>query len=292
MKRSRLASAGIYIGFALFLVWILFPLYFTVLSSFMGPSEIGAKPFHWWPHDPTAANYVAIFTGNSAPFSTGKDGGIVSSTDAVARLMPAIARSLVVGIVVVASNLVIAGAAGYAFSRYEFRGSRLAYLLLLASRVVPAIAIVLPFFVAFRQLGLLNTSLALIISYNAFTLPLAIWLLKTYFDSVPKELEEAAEVDGASRLRCLLVVVTPIARPGLIAAGLLVFLEAWSEFFYSLVLTNALTVPPVVAGLQNLQQFSWTTLAAATMFTVVPPVLIALAFQRYIVTGLAAGSVK
>ncbi|MER7282398.1 carbohydrate ABC transporter permease [Dactylosporangium sp. NPDC000244] len=292
MKRSRLASLGIYIGFALFLVWILFPLYFTVLSSFMTPSEIGAKPFHWWPHDPTLANYAAIFTGNSAPFSTGQDGGIVSSTDAVARLMPAIARSLVVVVVVVASNLVIAGAAGYAFSRYEFRGSRLAYLLLLASRVVPAIAIVLPFFVAFRQLGLLNTSLALIISYNAFTLPLAIWLLKTYFDSVPKELEEAAEVDGASRLRCLLVVVTPIARPGLIAAGLLVFLEAWSEFFYSLVLTNALTVPPVVAGLQNLQQFSWTTLAAATMFTVVPPVLIALAFQRYIVTGLAAGSVK
>ncbi|WP_432990514.1 carbohydrate ABC transporter permease [Dactylosporangium sp. CA-233914] len=292
MKRSRLASVGIYVGFALFLVWILFPLYFTVLSSFMGPSEIGAKPFHWWPHDPTLVNYVAIFTGNSAPFSTGQDGGIVSSTDAVARLMPAIARSLVVGVVVVASNLVIAGAAGYAFSRYEFRGSRLAYLLLLASRVVPAIAIVLPFFIAFRHLGLLNTSLALIISYNAFTLPLAIWLLKTYFDSVPKELEEAAEVDGASRLRCLLVVVTPIARPGLIAAGLLVFLEAWSEFFYSLVLTNALTVPPVVAGLQNLQQFSWTTLAAATMFTVVPPVLIALAFQRYIVTGLAAGSVK
>ncbi|MET7400661.1 carbohydrate ABC transporter permease [Dactylosporangium sp. NPDC005572] len=292
MRRSRLASAGIYAGFALFLVWILFPLYFTVLSSFMGPSEIGAKPFHWWPHDPTLANYVAIFTGNSAPFSTGQDGGIVSSTDAVARLMPAIARSLWVGVVVVASNLVIAGAAGYAFSRYQFRGSRIAYLLLLASRVVPAIAVVLPFFIAFRQLGLLNTSLALIISYNAFTLPLAIWLLKTYFDSVPKELEEAAEVDGASRLRCLLVVVTPIARPGLIAAGLLVFLEAWSEFFYSLVLTNALTVPPVVAGLQNLQQFSWTTLAAATMFTVVPPVLIALAFQRYIVTGLAAGSVK
>ncbi|MBO4205266.1 carbohydrate ABC transporter permease [Micromonospora echinofusca] len=292
MRTSLLRRTLVYGGFALFLVWILFPLYFTALSSFMTPSEIGSVPFHWLPEDPTLANYVAIFTGDSAPFSSGQDGGIVSSTDAVARLMPAIGRSLLVGFAVVASNLIIGGAAGYAFSRYEFRGSTLAYLLLLASRVVPAIAIVLPFFIVFRQAGLLNTSLALVISYNAFTLPLAVWLLKTYFDSVPKELEEAAKIDGASRLRCLLIIVVPIARPGLIAAGLLVFLEAWSEFFYSLVLTNGLTVPPVVAGLQNLQQFSWTTLAAATMFTVVPPVLIALAFQRYIVTGLAAGSVK
>ncbi|MFI2713880.1 carbohydrate ABC transporter permease [Micromonospora sp. NPDC018662] len=292
MKTSLMRRTLVYAGLAVFLVWILFPLYFTALSSFMTPSEIGSVPFHWLPEEPTLANYVAIFTGDSAPFSSGQDGGIVSSTDAVARLMPAIGRSLLVGIAVVASNLIIGGAAGYAFSRYEFRGSTLAYLLLLASRVVPAIAIVLPFFIVFRQVGLLNTPLALVISYNAFTLPLAVWLLKTYFDSVPKELEEAAKIDGASRLRCLLVIVVPIARPGLIAAGLLVFLESWSEFFYSLVLTNGLTVPPVVAGLQNLQQFSWTTLAAATMFTVVPPVLIALAFQRYIVTGLAAGSVK
>ncbi|MEH1017580.1 carbohydrate ABC transporter permease [Micromonospora sp. CPCC 206060] len=292
MKTSWFRRVLVYVGFGLFLVWILFPLYFTALSSFMTPSEIGSVPFHWLPEDPTLANYIAIFTGDSAPFSSGQDGGIVSSTDAVARLMPAIGRSLLVGFAVVASNLIIGGAAGYAFSRYEFRGSTLTYLLLLASRVVPAIAIVLPFFIVFRHLGLLNTSLALVISYNAFTLPLAVWLLKTYFDSVPRELEEAAKIDGASRLRCLLVIVVPIARPGLIAAGLLVFLESWSEFFYSLVLTNGLTVPPVVAGLQNLQQFSWTTLAAATMFTVIPPVLIALAFQRYIVTGLAAGSVK
>jgi ABC-type glycerol-3-phosphate transport system permease component len=99
-------------------------------------------------------------------------------------------------------------------------------------------------------------------------------------------------LDGASRLKCLISIVLPLARPGLIAAGLLVFLEAWSEFFYALVLTNELTVPPVVAGLQNLQQFSWTTLAAASIFSLIPPVLIAVVFQRYIVSGLARGSVR
>lgn len=282
----------LYGGLALFAVWVIFPLYFTITSSFMAPGEVGAIPYHWIPEEPTVANYSAILRGDTTPFSDDASGGVVSSTDAVARLIPAMGRSVFVGLMIVISNLVVGGAAAYAFSRYPFRGANLAYVSLLASRVVPAIAIVTPFFIFFRQAGLLDTSLSLIISYNVFTLPLAIWLLKSYFDSVPRELEEAAMLDGASRLRSLFTVVLPLARPGLIAAGLLVFLEAWSEFFYALVLTNGLTAPPVVASLQNLQQFSWTTLAAATIFTLIPPVLIAVVFQRYIVSGLARGSVR
>jgi ABC-type glycerol-3-phosphate transport system permease component len=282
----------LWIGLGLFGFWVLFPLYFTLTSSFMKPGEVGAMPYHWVPEDPTVANYSAILRGDSTPFSDSTNSDVVSSTDAVARLIPAMGHSLLIGVILVASSLIVGGSAAYAFSRYPFPGAKLAYLALLASRVVPAIAIVSPFFVFFRQAGLLDTPLALIISYNVFTLPLAIWLLKSYFDSVPRELEEAAMLDGASRLRSLLTIVVPLARPGLIAAGLLVFLEAWSEFFYSLVLTDEMTVPPVVAGLQNLQQFSWTTLAAATMFTLIPPVAIAVVFQRYIVSGLARGSVR
>lgn len=292
MKRSRVQSVVVYVGFAFFLVWVLFPLYFTVLSSFMTPSEIGAVPFHWLPESPTLVNYIAIFTGNSTPFGEGASQGIVSSTDAVERILPALGRSLIVGAVVALVNVVIGGFGGYAFSRYPFRGASLAYFLLIASRVVPGLAIVLPFFIIFRQIGLLDTMSGLMIAYIAFTLPISVWVLKTYFDTVPPEIEEAAMIDGASRLRSLAVIVAPLAKPGLIAAGLLAFLEAWSEFFYALVLTDSLTAPPVVAGLQSLQQFSWTTLAAATTVTVLPPVIIAIAFQRYIVSGLAAGSVK
>jgi multiple sugar transport system permease protein len=291
MRRSRAQSAIVYAGFGFFLIWVLFPLYFTVLSSFMTPSEIGAVPFHWWPENPTFVNYFAIFTGDSTPFGEGT-GGIVSSTDAVERILPALGRSLIVGVVVAIVNVVIGGLAGYAFSRFPFRGASIAYFLLIASRVVPGLAIVLPFFIVFRQVGLLNTTSGLMIAYIAFTLPISAWVLKTYFDTVPVEIEEAAMIDGASRLRSLAVIVAPLAKPGLIAAGLLAFLEAWSEFFYALVLTDSLTAPPVVAGLQSLQQFSWTTLAAATVVTVIPPVLIAIGFQKYIVSGLAAGSVK
>jgi multiple sugar transport system permease protein len=293
LKARRLRRRiPLWIGLGLFGMWVLFPLYFTLTSSFMKPGEVGAMPYHWVPQDPTVANYSAILRGDSTPFSDATNSDVVSSTDAVARLIPAMGHSLLIGVILVATSLIVGGSAAYAFSRYPFPGAKLAYLGLLASRVVPAIAIVSPFFVFFRQAGLLDTPLALIISYNVFTLPLAIWLLKSYFDSVPRELEEAAMLDGASRLRSLLTIVVPLARPGLIAAGLLVFLEAWSEFFYSLVLTDEMTVPPVVAGLQNLQQFSWTTLAAATMFTLIPPVAIAVVFQRYIVSGLARGSVR
>jgi ABC-type glycerol-3-phosphate transport system permease component len=292
VRRSRAQTVLIYGGFALFLVWILFPLYFTVLSSFMRPSEIGSVPFHWLPESPTLINYVAIFTGNSTPYGEGMSQGLVSSTDAVERILPAMGRSLLVGGMVALINVVIGGLAGYAFARFPFRGASLGYFLLIASRVVPGLAIVLPFFIVFRKVDLLNTTGGLTIAYIAFTLPISVWVLKTYFDTVPIEIEEAARVDGASRLRSLLVIVAPLAKPGLIAAGLLAFLEAWSEFFYALVLTDSLTAPPVVSGLQSLQQFSWTTLAAATVVTVIPPVIIAIVFQRYIVSGLAAGSVK
>ncbi len=291
MRRSRLGSVLLYACLSLFLVWILLPLYFTVLSSFMMPSEIGARPFHWWPENPTIINYLAIFTGNSTPFGEGT-GGVVSSTDAVERILPSLGRSLVIGAFVALINVVLGGLGGYAFSRFPFRGARIGYFALIASRVVPGLAIVLPFFIFFRQVGLLNTMTGLTIAYVAFTLPISVWVLKTYFDTVPAEIEEAAMIDGAGRLRSLAVIVAPLAKPGLIAAGLLAFLEAWSEFFYALVLTDSLTAPPVVASLQNLQQFSWTTLAAATVVTVIPPVVIAIGFQRYIVSGLAAGSVK
>jgi ABC-type glycerol-3-phosphate transport system permease component len=292
MRTARLLTrrAGLYAAVAAFCCWILFPLAFTITSSFQTPSQIGAKPYHWLPAHPTLANYSALFTGDDTPFGPASD--LNSSFGAVEGILPAIGHSVLIGVVLVLCNLVVGGAAAYALSRYPFRGSTAAYVWLLVSRVVPAIAIVSPFFVTFQKLGLLDTPWALIVSYNVFTLPLCVWLLKSYFDTLPREVEHAAMIDGATRLRALVSVVLPLARPGLIAAGLLVFLESWSEFFYSLVLTNRLTVPPLVAGLQSLQQFSWTTLAAATIVTLLPPVALAVVFQRYIVGGLARGSIQ
>lgn len=281
-RRSPATTIAIYLGVAVFAVWILLPVWYLVVSSLITPSQLGVKPFPLVPSSVTLDNYVAVLFGN-----TGGKG--IGSTDMGTRLVPAIGQSLLVSSVLVVLNLVIAGAAAYGLSRYPFRGARAFELSVIATRIVPAIAIIGPFFVAFRVIGVLNTPWALVISYNVFTLPLAIMILKNYFDQLPREIEEAAKIDGATRLQTLWIIIVPIARPGLVAAGVLIFLEAWSEFFYALVLTNQLTVPPLLAGFQSVQQFNWNALAAATVMSMLPPTVLVLIFQRHVVGALTAG---
>jgi multiple sugar transport system permease protein len=275
----------IYFCFMLFGIWVLAPIWFTVHSSFSNPSEMSIRPPNWIPAKPTLGNYISVFTS-----ATDKSGQYTSQQ--AGRMWRALSNSMIVGLLVAFSNILIGGFAGYAYSRYRFRGSQAGYLFLLATRVVPGIAIIVPFFAGFRALGLIDTPWALIISYNLFTLPFSIWLLKSYFDRLPREIEEAAYVDGASRLRTIFVIVAPLARPGLVATLLLIFLESWSEFFYAMVLTNSLTVPPLLASYQSLQTFTWNVLAAATVVSLIPPILLAVIFQRYIVSGLTQGAVK
>jgi ABC-type glycerol-3-phosphate transport system permease component len=285
LQRSTGASVVLYLCVAVFAVWILLPVWYLVVSSLITPTQLGVKPFPMVPSSITFDNYRSVLMGE-----TGSKG--FGSTDMGARLLPAIGQSFFVSTVLVILNLVIAGCAAYGLSRYPFRGSRAFELSVIVSRVVPAIAIIGPFFVAFRIGGILNTPWALIVSYNVFTLPLAIMVLKNYFDQMPREIEEAAKIDGASRLQTLWIIIVPIARPGLVAAGVLIFLEAWSEFFYSLVLTNQLTVPPLLAGFQSVQQFNWNALAAATVMSMIPPVVLVVIFQRHVVGALTAGAVK
>ena len=283
LRWPRRRTVLIYVAFVLFVAWVILPLWFTAMSSISVPAEMVAKPPHWIPRNPTLENYEAVFgTASKAR----------NSSEQNARIVTSVGWSAAIGISVALLNLVIGGLAAYGYSRFRFRGSRAGYVFLLVSRVVPAIAIITPFFVLFRVTGLINTPFALIFSYLLFTLPLSIWLLKSYFDALSPEIEEAAMVDGASRLRILWIIVAPLAAPGLIATGLLVFLESWSEFFYANVLTNQLTVPPLLASYNSLQTFSWNTLAAATVLSLIPPVVLAVLFQRYVVSGLSHGALK
>jgi multiple sugar transport system permease protein len=283
LRWPRRRTVLIYVAFVLFAAWVILPLWFTAMSSISVPAEMVAKPPHWIPRNPTLENYEAVFgTASKAR----------NSSEQNARIVTSVGWSAAIGISVALLNLVIGGLAAYGYSRFRFRGSRAGYVFLLVSRVVPAIAIITPFFVLFRVTGLINTPFALIFSYLLFTLPLSIWLLKSYFDALSPEIEEAAMVDGASRLRILWIIVAPLAAPGLIATGLLVFLESWSEFFYANVLTNQLTVPPLLASYNSLQTFSWNTLAAATVLSLIPPVVLAVLFQRYVVSGLSHGALK
>lgn len=281
-SRTLAQTIVVYLCVLIFGVWVLLPVWYLLVSSLITVTQLGIKPFPIIPSSITFDNYLSVLTGSNG-------GKGIGSTDIGSRLLPAIGNSFLVSSMLVVLNLLIAGAAAYALSRYPFRGARLFELSVIATRVVPAIAIIGPFFVAFRVGGILNTPWALVISYNVFTLPLAIMILKNYFDQLPRELEEAAKIDGASPFLTLWLIIVPVARPGLVAAGVLIFLESWSEFFYSLILTNQLTVTPLLAGFQSVQQFNWNALAAATVMSMIPPVVLVLIFQRHVVGALTAG---
>jgi multiple sugar transport system permease protein len=268
-------------------IWILGPFYWMITSSFTTPAELGAVPPHWIPQQPTMNNYLQVTTGQTekaaAAYGSGREGQ---------RFPRSLGNSFLVALGVAAYNLVVGALAGYSYARYRFFGSRASYVLFLGSRALPTMALIIPMFIIFRNLAMIDTHWALIISYNVFTLPMTIWVLKEYFSTIPVDIEEMAMIDGATRFRAFRSVVLPIAGPGLTAAGLMAFMESWSEFFYALCLTNQLTFPPLLAGFRRLEQVNWNALAAAAVLGVIPPVVLTLLFQRFLVAGLSRGAVK
>ncbi len=279
-------KAAIYAAFFCLLFWVGFPVYYMLITSFMDPPELGAKPPHWIPHQPTIENYREVIIGE-----TGQRGDYGTTTE-FSRMMPALLNSTFVSVAVVLLNLLIGGMAAYAFSRFDFRFSRVTYLGVLMTRVLPALSLIVPLFIILRKLQLINTLWALIFTYTIFILPLTIWILREYFDTLARDIEEMALIDGATRWQAFRMVLAPLAVPGLIAVGVMAFMEAWSEFFFALTLTNSLTYPPLLMSFRNLHQVNWNALAAATTIGVLPPVIVAFVFQRYLVRGLSEGAVK
>src|SRR5439155_7534108 len=195
--------------------------------------------------------------------------------------------------VVVSTTVGIFGA--YAFARLRFRGRRPILLLFLSTYMVPPIALVIPLYLLMVQLHLLDTRLGLIVVYCSFITPFVLWIMSGYFRSIPRELEDAARVDGSTRLGALFRVVLPLARPGILATALFGFLLAWDEFLYALIFTSstaAKTIPVAIAEFTGRFTVDFGMIAAGGVIAAIPPLLIAFMFQRYIVGGLAAGAIK
>ncbi|MSW62096.1 MAG: ABC transporter permease subunit [Actinobacteria bacterium] len=296
-RSKAIRSAMIYSVATGFVLWILFPIWYTLSSSFTKPSKIGIHPTPFWPENPTLNNYrivlgIPVHGKNCVPGIDIKLCETAQSNVSVNKIVETMLHSFYVGALVVIFTLIISTIAAYSLSRYRFIGSNFFLNFTILSRIVPGLVLVAPIFIFLRVLNLLNTPWALIISYTSFTLPLAIIILKNYFDQISIDLEEAAALDGASRMQTLNLIILPVAVPGLIATGVLVFLESWSEFFFALVLTDSYTVPPLLAGFLSMQTFNWTLLSAATVIAIIPPVLLTMIFQKFIVTALASGTGK
>jgi multiple sugar transport system permease protein len=300
-RRARVARALLLgVSSLLLLVYILAPMAWLVSSSFQSEREIVSKPPHWIPHEPTLENFQAIFQAKdkTVTYETrgGRDpasGGFIPST--AKDLLPSLGNSMIVASAVVVLNLLIGVPAAYAMAKIRFRGRQASIYGILATRVIPDIALVVPFFLFIRNLGLLDTLSSLIITYLAITIPFSVFILISYFESLPDELDKAARVDGCSRWQTLTKVYLPLALPSLVAVILFSFLASWNEFLLALMFTqtpNSQTLPIIIASFTSDFTISFSFINAAGVLAVIPPVVLAVAFQRYIVSGLTAGAVK
>ena len=265
------------------LFFIFFPILWLFSASLSTQTELYAIPPHWIPQHPTLQNYLDIIFPSLATSS-------VPRTFAVALI-----NSIKIASAVTVICIVIGSLAAYALVRIPFRFSRTIQLGIIATRMIPEVSLILPLFIIASTLGLINKPIVLIVAYMSFALPYAIWMMAAFFQSVPIELEDAARMDGCTRLGILFRVVMPISVPGLVSTAMFTFLLAWDEFFYALIFTNTLaakTAPVAIAEFVGRYAMNINGMMAGGIIAALPPVILAFIFQRYIVSGLTAGAVK
>jgi multiple sugar transport system permease protein len=268
-------------------IYILAPFCWLLLTSFMHEKDALTVPPQWIPKDPTLANYLSFLNPSGTR-------AIVGSR-ALEETMPGMRNSLLAAAGTAALNLVLGTLAGYGLARFRFRGHGSLLGLYLGSRMLPGIALIVPLYLTIKTLGLLDHLSALVVTYVSFTLPFTIWLLKNYFQTIPRSLEEAAFMDGCSWLQMMTKVLLPAAVPGLIAAGMFAFMTAWNDYLFAVILTSTTaskTLPVVVAGFVTDVTTERTLMATSGVLAVIPPLILAFLFQRLIVQGLTSGAVK
>ena len=285
---------------ALFVLYVAGPVGWLVSSSLQTEAQITAIPPNWLPPEINLGNFDAILNAaeRQVTYETRRQGDPASGgflPSGAANLIPSLWNSLTVGLWVAALNLLLSVTAAYAIAVIDFRGRRATLYTVLATRVVPDIALIVPLFLVIRNLGLINTLGALVVTYLAITVPFTIFILISYFEGIPRDLYRAARIDGCGHWGALRHVYLPLSLPALVASLTFAFLTSWNEFVFALVLTQnvaAQTLPIVISGFVMDFTTSFSFVNAAGVIAIIPPVLMAVLFQRYIVSGLTAGAVK
>jgi multiple sugar transport system permease protein len=265
------------------LIFIYFPILWLFSASISTRAELLSVPPHWIPQHPTFKNYLDILL-------PGASASEISRTMAITLV-----NSLKVASAVTLICLVVGALAAYALVRISFRHNQTIMMGILGTRMIPEVSLIVPLFILATRLQLIDKPLVLIITYLSFSLPFAIWLLAAFFQTIPRELEDAARIDGCSRLETLFRIIMPISTPGLVSTALFVFLLAWDEFFYALIFTNTLaakTAPVAISEFVGRYVTDINAMMAGGMLVALPPVILAMIFQRFIVSGLSAGAVK
>lgn len=265
-------------------VFTLAPFAWLIISSLSSKSDLLQTPLQLFPSGPTFENYSAMLFGTSR-----------STSDAASQFLGAMKNSLFISAIVTAIALAVGLLASYAFSRFRFRGKNALLNTTLFTQMIPPIAIIIPMYIIMLNFNLLDNKLALIVIYLSFVLPFLIWIMKGYIDGIPTELEEAAMIDGCARLGAFFRVVLPVASTGLAATVIFAFIISWNEFFYALNFTSTIaskTLPVLLTEFSSKYGNNFILASTAGVLASLPPVLISLIFQRYIISGLSAGAVK
>jgi ABC-type glycerol-3-phosphate transport system permease component len=262
-------------GLGVVLLVCLFPFAWMGLSSIKLLRELYTVPPHWLPEAPTLDHYRRVLFASNVP-----------------RYF---LNSVVISVGATGLALLLAIFAAYGFARFQFRGKRAAQAFVLAGQLLPTAAIIVPLFMVLRYLGLVNSYLGLILVYTILTLPLSVWMLTSYFRAIPVELEEAAIIDGASRLSILFRITLPLSLPGIAAVLVYAFVTTWNEFILALVLaqdSRVKTLPIGIAEFTGEFNTDWGAVMAASLLMTLPIAIFFFALQRMFVGGLTAGAVK
>lgn len=251
------------------------PTYWLLVTSVTPDSQVYKYPPQFFPTSFTLDNYVSVFTDP--------------------QIYGWLTNSLIVASATAVLSVFVSAYMGYAISKFRFRGRRPLLLFILFSQMLPSALLLVTLYTVFASLGLLNNRISLIVSFTTFTLPLCVWMLKEFFDTLPDDLIEAAAIDGASRWRTLHAVVLPLTIPGMVAAGLFAFMRGWNDFIFALTLTSQdqRTLPPALVNkYMGEAGTDWPELMAASFLVALPVAIAFIALQRFLTGGLTAGAVK
>jgi len=278
--RRRIGRVFYLIGLFLAMLIICLPGFWIVLSSLRPPVEIMAKPPVWIPNELSLDAYRAMFSG------IGK-GGI--------PIWDYFRNSLIISITSTVIALVIGMSGGYAFARFRFAGKSATFLGLMLTRSVPCIALSLPLFIVYSRIGIIDTHFGLILTYVALNVPFTIWLIDGFFRQVPKDLAEAAQIDGCTRWQAFWKVEFPLAGPGIASAGIFAFLTCWNEYALASQLTRSVNSKTLPVGLLDYTAeftIDWRGMCALAVVMIVPALALTFIIQKHLVSGLTFGAVK
>jgi len=275
-----LLSAAHKIGLFLAMAVICLPGLWIVLASFRPTVEIMAKPPVWIPRDLSFDAYIAMFSGVG-------QGGI--------PVIEYFRNSVIISVTSTAIALALGMAGGYAFARFRFKAKSSIFLGLMLTRTVPGIALSLPLFFVYSKLGIIDTHFGLIIAYVALNVPFTIWLIDGFFRQVPKDLAEAAQIDGCTRWQAFWQVEFPLAGPGIASAGIFAFLTSWNEFALASQLTRSVNSKTLPVGLLDYTAeftIDWRGMCALAVIMIIPALVLTFIVQKHLVSGLTSGAVK